>query len=64
MILRIVWLFVMILIFIKTMIRSTKHMQLDKLLYNCPKIMKTLLQNPNINPIEHLWAELKARVKM
>ena len=32
-------------------------------LYNCPNVIETPPQSPGINPIENLWAELKARMQ-
>ncbi|GBN49121.1 Transposable element Tcb1 transposase [Araneus ventricosus] len=32
-------------------------------LYNCPQNLKTPLQSPNLNPIEHIWRELEVRVR-
>ncbi|GFU19468.1 transposable element Tcb1 transposase [Trichonephila clavipes] len=32
------------------------------LLYNCPKIIKTLAQSPDLNPIEHQWSILEKRL--
>lgn len=33
------------------------------LLYNCPKVLETPPQSPDINVIEHLWSELKVKVQ-
>ncbi|GFT91303.1 transposable element Tc1 transposase [Trichonephila clavipes] len=33
------------------------------LLYNCPKVIKTINQTPNFNPIEHLRSKLETKDK-
>lgn len=33
------------------------------LLYNCPHVLETPAQSPDLNPIEHLWAHLEDRLK-
>lgn len=43
-----------------------KHTALDVrlwLLYNCPKVLKTPPQSPDLNPIEHLWAYLEQAIR-
>lgn len=33
------------------------------LIYNCPHVMETPPQSPDINPIENLWGELEKRIR-
>lgn len=33
------------------------------LLYNCPEIIKTPPQSPDLNPIENIWQELESRIR-
>lgn len=33
------------------------------LLYNCPQIIKTPPQSPDLNPIEHLWSHLEKKIR-
>ncbi|GFT85807.1 putative transposase [Trichonephila clavipes] len=33
------------------------------MLYNCPKVIKTAAQSPELNPIEHLWSILEKKIK-
>lgn len=33
------------------------------LLYNCPKVIKTPAQSPDLNPIEHLWGHLEKKLR-
>lgn len=43
-----------------------KHKALDVrlwLMYNCPKVLETPPQSPDINVIEHLWAHLENKLK-
>lgn len=32
-------------------------------LYNCPHVLKTPPQSPDLNPIEHIWRELEVRLR-
>lgn len=43
-----------------------KHKAYDTrqwLLYNCPRVIETPAQSPDINPIENLWQELENRIR-
>ena len=33
------------------------------LLYNCPKVIKTPAQSPDLNPIENLWSHLERKIR-
>lgn len=35
----------------------------EQLLYNTTHVLRTLPQNPDINPIEHLWGEIDKKLK-
>lgn len=39
------------------------HVVREWLLYNCPKVLETPPQSPDLNPIEHIWDELQRKVK-
>lgn len=43
-----------------------KHSALNSklwILYNTPSYVRTPLRSPDMNPIEHLWAELEKRIR-
>ena len=43
--------------------KHTAHIVREWLLYNAPMQLKTPPQSPDMNPIEHLWGEIKSNLR-
>lgn len=44
--------------------KHTSYVAKSWLLYNCPKVIQTPPQSPDINVIEHVWHELDKKVRL